>query len=103
MEEVSVSENREDDRFEIHVDGVLAGYAQYSRRPGLRAFTHTRIEDEFGGRGLGGKLISAALAAARDAGDDVLPFCDFVSAWIVRHPDQIDLVPPPMRSYFELE
>jgi predicted GNAT family acetyltransferase len=102
MGEVKVSEDREQSRFEIRVDGVLAGYAEYSRRPGIRAFTHTRIDDDFGGQGLGGKLVGSALQATRDAGDEVLPFCEFVGAYITRHPETLDLVPPAMRSYFEL-
>ena len=32
-------------RFEIHVDGRLAGFAQYRSNAGLLVFTHTEIDD----------------------------------------------------------
>jgi predicted GNAT family acetyltransferase len=97
-----ITEDRELGRFEIRVEGVLAGCAEYSRRPGLRAFTHTRIDEPFGGKGLAGQLIGFALAATRDAGDQVLPFCEFASNYIERHPEHLPLVPADLRTFFDL-
>jgi predicted GNAT family acetyltransferase len=97
-----VTDNREDERFEIRVDGELAGTAEYVRRPGLRAHTHTRIDPAHAGQGLGGRLVGACLIAARDEGDEVLPFCDFVSSYIERHPEHLDLVPVALRERFGL-
>jgi predicted GNAT family acetyltransferase len=89
-------------RLEILVGGRRAGYAAYRRRPGAIAFTHTEIEPEFEGKGLGGKLIREALSRARAEGMSVLPFCPFVREYIERHPDQLDLVPAERREEFEL-
>ena len=86
-------------RFEIHVDGQLAGFAQYRSTPGLIVFTHTEIDDEFEGRGLGSALIRAALDTARQRGLAVRPDCPFVRAYIARHPDDyLDLVPEELRA-----
>jgi predicted GNAT family acetyltransferase len=86
-------------RFEIHVDGQLAGFAQYRSTPGLIVFTHTEIDDEFEGRGLGSALIRAALDTARQRGLAVRPDCPFVRAYIARHPDDyLDLVPEELRT-----
>ena len=39
-------------RFEIHVDGRMAGFARYrTKDPRLIVFTHTEIDDAFAGRG----------------------------------------------------
>ena len=86
-------------RFEIHVDGRLAGFAQYRLKDaGLIVFTHTEIDDAFEGRGLGSTLIRAALDAARSRGLAVRPDCPFVRAYIARHPDDyLDLVPVELR------
>ncbi|MER6617988.1 GNAT family N-acetyltransferase [Streptomyces xantholiticus] len=39
------------------------------------------------GRGLGGKLIRAALDASREQRLDVRPYCPFVHEWIGKHPE----------------
>jgi len=91
-------------RFEIHVDGCLAGFAQYRMKdPGLIVFTHTEIDDAYEGRGLGSTLVRAALDAARDRGLAVRPDCPFVRAYIARHPDAyLDLVPEELRARLDL-
>ena len=62
----TVLEVAEWSRFEIHVDGRMAGFAQYrTKDPGLLVFTHTEIDDAFEGRGLGSTLVRAALDTAR--------------------------------------
>ncbi len=92
----------EDGRFRISVDGKRAGFTEYRRPAGAYAFTHTEIDPEFEGKGLGGTLIRAALAQARAEGAAVLPFCPFVRDYIERHPAELDLVPAERRAEFEL-
>ena len=85
-------------RFEIHVDGRMAGFAAYRMKDGLVVFTHTEIDDAYGGRGLGSVLVRAALDSARSRGLPVRPDCPFVRAYIERHPDDyLDLVPTELR------
>ena len=100
--EATVVDARERNRFEIMVGEELAGFAEYRRRPGLIAFTHTEIDPAFGGRGLGGALVSAALAETRAQKLGVLPFCPFVRRWIAEHPGELDLVPASRRAQFDL-
>ncbi|HEY2655818.1 MAG TPA: GNAT family N-acetyltransferase [Solirubrobacteraceae bacterium] len=90
-------------RFEIRVDGELAGFTEYRRRPGLIAFTHTLIDPRFEGQGLASRLVQTALSEARDAGLAVLPFCPFVRGYIAGHSQEyLDLVPRDFRDTFEL-
>jgi predicted GNAT family acetyltransferase len=89
-------------RLEILVGGRRAGYTAYRRQPGRIAFTHTEIEPEFEGKGLGGALIREALSRARTEGAEVLPYCPFVRSYIESHPGQLDLVPEEKRKEFEL-
>ena len=102
--EPTVLDVPERSRFEIHVDGGLAGFAQYRMKAGaneggeLMVFTHTQIDDAFEGRGLGSTLVRAALDAARRRGLAVRPDCPFVRAYVARHPDAyLDLVPADLR------
>jgi uncharacterized protein len=102
-EDVRVLDVPERSRFEIRVDGELAGFTAYRRRPGLIAFTHTLIDPRFEGRGLASRLVETALAEARSAGLAVLPFCPFVRGYIAGHSEEyLDLVPGDMRDAFEL-
>jgi uncharacterized protein len=95
-------DDREAGRLEILVGGRRAGYAAYRRRPGAIALTHTEIEPEFEGRGLGGELAREALRRARVEGVGVLPFCPFVRSYIERHPAELELVPEQRREQFGL-
>jgi uncharacterized protein len=97
--EPTVLDVAESSRFEIRVDGRLAGLAQYHMKdPGLIVFTHTEIDDAYEGRGLGSTLIRAALDTARSRGLAVRPDCPFVRAYIGRHSDYLDLVPVDLRA-----
>ncbi|MEQ3552923.1 GNAT family N-acetyltransferase [Pseudonocardia nematodicida] len=81
-------------RYEVRVDGELAGLAAYVDRDDQRIFYHTEIRDEFGGRGLGGVLVSRALADARAAGRRIVPMCPFVARWVKTHHDVDDVLDP---------
>ena len=86
-----VINNETEQRYELHVDGALAGFARYRLRPDAVVFTHTEIFDAYEGQGLGGKLARAALDDVRSRGARVRPQCPFIAAWIDRHPDYQDL------------
>ncbi len=99
---ITVADNPDQRRYEIRVDGELAGFAQYKAKPGQIAFTHTEIDDRFEDQGLGGKLVAFALGEARERGLAVLPFCPFVKGYIQRHREYVDLVPADRRAEFDL-
>lgn len=100
--QIVVTDAADRERFEVTVDGELAGFLDYRARKGLLALVHTEVDDRFEGRGLGGRLARFALDSAREQGLAVLPFCPFVSAWIKRHEEYSDLVPPAYRANFDL-
>jgi predicted GNAT family acetyltransferase len=100
--DVRVVDVPERSRFEVRVDGEVAGFTEYRRRPGLIAFVHTLIDPRFEGHGLGSQLVRGALSDARSEGASVLPFCPFVRAYIADHTEYLDLVPEDMRANFEL-
>jgi predicted GNAT family acetyltransferase len=101
--EVTVVDEPGRERFEIRVDGELAGFTEYRRSRGTIAFIHTLIDPRFEGQGLGTQLITDALSQVRAAGLAVLPFCPFVRAFIAGHAGEyLDLVPEGYRSEFDL-
>jgi predicted GNAT family acetyltransferase len=99
---IGIVDNAAQQRYEIRVDGELAGSLQYRSKPGLIALNHTEVDDRFEGRGLGSKLAAFALGDAREHGLAVLPFCPFVNAYVQRHREYVDLVPEDRRAAFDL-
>jgi predicted GNAT family acetyltransferase len=89
-----ITDNASQSRYEIHVDGALAGFAVYELRSGGITFTHTEVGDEFEGQGVGSKLVAGALDGARRGGLLVTPLCPFVASYIERHPEYVDIVDP---------
>jgi predicted GNAT family acetyltransferase len=87
-----VTDNPSANRFEITVDGQVAGFAAYRRRDGVIEFTHTEVDDAYEGQGLGSTLVREALEAARRDGLRVVPSCPFVKEYIERHDEYADLV-----------
>ncbi|MCW2542532.1 MAG: N-acetyltransferase [Frankiales bacterium] len=79
-----VRRDADENRFEMWVDGQLAGFADYRDHEGVRAFTHTVIEPAYGGRGLASRLIGVALEETREAGLTVLAICPFVKDYLAR-------------------
>ena len=65
---------------------------QYQRRGGRIIFVHTQIDAAYEGQGLASTLARAALDAAREAGEPVIPLCPFIAAYIERHEEYADLV-----------
>ena len=101
-EEIRVVDVPDRSRFEIQVDGEVAGFSEYRRRPELIAFVHTLIDPRFEGQGLASQLVRTALTETRAHGLAVLPFCPFVRSYIAGHTEYLDLVPEAMRDKFDL-
>jgi uncharacterized protein len=89
-------------RDEVRVDGEVAGFTEYRRRPRLIALLHTLTDPRFEGHGLASELVRTVLSEARSGGLSVLPFCPFVRSYIAGHTEYLDLVPAAMRAEFDL-
>jgi predicted GNAT family acetyltransferase len=100
--DITVRDDPDESRYEIRVDGAVAGFSTYKLRNGRIAFIHTEIDDALSGRGLAGRLIGDALDDARRRGLSVLPFCPFVRRFLAENPSYLDLVPGKDRGRFGL-
>ena len=79
-------------RYEITLDGEVAGVAYYSVGEGEITLKHTEVDDSFEGRGLGSHLARTVLDEARARGLKVVPLCPFMASYIRRHAEYQDLV-----------
>ena len=82
---LEVSNNVADRRWVARLDGEMAGYAEYGASPSRVVFTHTVVEPQYEGRGIASALAKAALDAAVAAGQRIVPYCPFISAYLRRH------------------
>lgn len=85
-DEIELRHRPERARYEVLVDGAVAGFAMYRTEPGRTVFTHTIVKPEYEGRGLGSRLASFALDDAVARGDRIVPECPFIRAYLERHP-----------------
>jgi predicted GNAT family acetyltransferase len=90
--EVEVRDNPDDERYELLVDGELAGRLAY--RVGSRsvALVHTEVDANREGQGLASQLIAGALDDLRARGIKVVPVCTHVRRYLQRHPEYADLL-----------
>lgn len=84
---IEVRDNPDAGRYELTLDGELAGTAEYRDRGGRRIFVHTVVDRAHAGRGLGNRLAAGALDDAIARGMRVIPRCPFMRSYIERHPD----------------
>ncbi|GHH05690.1 GNAT family N-acetyltransferase [Streptomyces rubradiris] len=82
-------------RYEIAADGRTAGFTAYrDRGERQRVFYHTKIFEEFSGRGLASRLVREALGDVRETGRRVVPVCPYVKAFLERHEEFADITDP---------
>lgn len=90
--EPAVVDEPDERRFVYRADGPEAQLVY--RRNGRRLIlVHTEVPDALGGRGIGGRLVQAALDQARANGWTVAPWCPFAREWLDNHPDEAAGVP----------
>jgi predicted GNAT family acetyltransferase len=90
--DLRIGDNSDKHRYEATIDGEVVGYIDYHSQPRLMTLLHTEVEAAFEGRGLGSRLVAAALDDIRSRDMSVLPICSFVRGYIASHPEYADLV-----------
>lgn len=99
--ENTVVNNPQQHRFELTTDGKLS-VVEYQQRGGdTLALTHTEVHPDLEGHGVGSKLVAGVFDYVRANGLDIIPLCPFVSAYLHRHPADLDVVRPAYRTQFE--
>jgi len=86
-----VEDNPALDRFEM-ASGSAVAYVEYERAGGRIALLHTEVPEALSGQGVGSKLVRGTLDAVRAEGLKVVPRCEFVAAYVERHPEYRDLL-----------
>jgi len=88
-----VRRNEDEGRYEIVVDGRVAGFTLF--RPGdegVVVFPHTEVDEAYQGQGLSGQLIGGALDDIRARGQRIVAQCPAVARFVESHPEYADLL-----------
>jgi predicted GNAT family acetyltransferase len=85
-EPAPVRDDREDQRFVVTADGETAELV-YQLEGRRFVLVHTGVPDALSGRGIGGRLVQAALDRATAENLEVVPVCPYARSWLERHPD----------------
>ena len=102
MSTADVRDNPALNRFEIFLDGTLAGFVTYDLDDKTYALPHTEVFAQYGGHGVGTALVVETLTQIRRMGGKALPYCSFIPKVIRDHPELIDVVPAEAQPQFGL-
>ena len=89
---MTVTRNDAKSRYEIEVDGRVAGIVVYRDGGDVLTMVHTEVGEEWEGKGVGSQLAQGALDDVRARGLKIRPLCPFIAAYVRRHPEYGDLV-----------
>jgi hypothetical protein len=102
MSELVFHNDTDHHRYEAVLDGVPAGFVEYSILSQAIMLTHTEVLPNFEGKGVGGFLARESLAAVRGTGKRVIPACPFIAAYLRKHPEFLDLVDADVRRAYKI-
>ena len=85
-----VRDNTERHRFELDADGHVA-FSNYQRAGDILTVLHTEVPAALNGKGIGSRLVRGVLESARAQGLKVVPRCQFVAAYMDKHPEYAGL------------
>ena len=94
-----VVHNKDQNRYEIWLDGEKVGHADYSRMPDAMHFVHTEVDPAHQGKNLAGILMQETIDDVRaNQNTKVVPVCSYVVMWMQRHPETHDLLLNPIED-----
>lgn len=92
MPDISVVRNDKKHQYEAQLNGQRVGLSRFRLDDGTVVFTHTEVDPELEGKGVGSTLAKRALDDVRARGERVVAECPFIKEYIERHPAYADLL-----------
>ncbi len=86
-EDAPVTDDTAGSRY-VLAEGALEAELVYARQGDRLLLIHTEVPEAWGGHGVGGRLVRAALARAEADGLTVVPWCPYARHWLHEHPDE---------------
>ncbi|WP_375437757.1 GNAT family N-acetyltransferase [uncultured Hymenobacter sp.] len=89
---IPIQHQPQDQEFTATVDGHTAELAYSQPSPDTIDFAHTFVDEALRGRGVGEALAREGLAYAKQEGLRVRTSCEFMAAFVERHPEYQELL-----------
>lgn len=90
--EPEVFRNEVEQRYELRLDEVVVGVADFREHGGTVVMPHTVVDHSHRGKGLAAVLVRGALDDLRARGATIDPQCWYVAEFVAANPDYADLV-----------
>jgi len=92
--DIVVEDNPDESRYEARIGERILGIAEYELADdrGPIVFVHTEVLPDAEGLGVGSRLARTALDDVRRRGLRLIAECEFIAAYLKRHPEYDDLV-----------
>lgn len=100
-DDIEVLHEPEHSRWVLKDGERVIGMERYVDHGEQRIFFHTEVAKEYGGRGLAGRLVRAAVEDAVASGSAVVPVCPYVTKWLERHPEHAAHVVAPTPEHHD--
>ncbi len=84
--EAEIVDRPDENRLTLEEEGEVAELV-YRREGNHFILVHTGVPDTLGGRGIGGRLVKAAVEKAASEGLVVEAWCPFARKWLRTHPE----------------
>lgn len=99
----TVRDNPTGHRYELVVDGQVAGFSDYQLDGQRISVLHTEVDDAYAGQGLARQLVAGMLADVEARGLALVPLCRYVHKVVSRDPARyLHLVPDDVREQLGL-
>lgn len=93
--DLTITDDRDRRRYRALLGDREVAYSEYRTEPGRIVFTHTVVQPEFEGRGIGSRLAAHALNDVRQRGLRITPVCPFIRSYLRRHSEFEPIVDYP--------
>jgi len=94
MSGATLRNNSEQHRYELVDNGEVVGFAEYRIEDDTVVFTHTEVGAGHEGKGYGSKLAKLSLDDATGDGRKIVARCEFIAAYVSRHPEYAGALHP---------
>lgn len=98
MQPVILRNNTADQRYELVRNDEVVAIAEYRVSGNEVTMTHTKVETENEGKGLGSELARQALDDLKARGMRIVPACHFIADYVRKNSQYAELVSPQARS-----
>jgi uncharacterized protein len=91
-EEIKIFNSEQHQHFETKLDNGEYGFIEYRWHKGTLVLMHTLVPEKYEGKGIASAIAKFALEYAREKKLQLIVYCPYVRAYMMRHPEYDNLL-----------